>query len=85
MEAAGISPDSVIVVSIDAETQALEYIRQGYYLRASEAVGREEFSRAMVNAMTLLLAGATLPETILVPPGDMITRDNLPVESDTNP
>lgn len=78
LEAAGIGPDEVAIVSIDAETQALDYIRQGYYIRASEEIGRQEISTAAVNAMVRLLAGATMPEVIRHSPGPMITRDNLP-------
>lgn len=77
LEEAGVPPDEVAIVSIDAETQALNYIREGNYFRATESVGREAFSRAAVDAMTRLLGGGTLPETILVPPGEMITRDDL--------
>lgn len=80
LEAAGIGPDAVWIVSIDAETQALAYIRTGRYIRASETVGRAEFSRTAIDVITRLLAGGTLPETILVPPGAMITPANLPTE-----
>lgn len=80
LDAAGIGPDQVWMVGIDAETQALEYIRTGYYIRASEAVAREQYSRVAIDAITILLAGGTLPETLLVPPGEMITPDNLPSE-----
>lgn len=78
MESADIGPDEVMIVGIDAETQALEYIRQGYYFRASEEIGREEFSTAAVNAIVRLLAGATMPEVIRVSPGRMISPNNLP-------
>lgn len=78
LENADIGPDEVMVVGIDAETQALDYIRRGYYFRASEEIGRQEFSTAAVNAMVRLLAGSTMPEVIRVPPGQMVTRDNLP-------
>ncbi|KAB2857249.1 MAG: substrate-binding domain-containing protein, partial [Anaerolineae bacterium] len=78
LEDAGIGPDDVMIVGIDAETQALDYIRRGYYFRASEEIGRQEFSTAAVNAMVRLLAGSTMPEVIRVPPGQMVTRENLP-------
>jgi serine/threonine-protein kinase len=77
MVEADIAPDAVIVVSIDAETQALDYIRQSYFIRGSEAVNREAFSRAAINALVWLLAGATLPETVNVPPGEMVTGETL--------
>lgn len=82
LEDAGVSPDEVAIVSVDAEARAIEFIRSGFYFRASETVDRLAFSEAAINTMVRLLAGATLPETILVPPGEMITRDNLPSEDD---
>ncbi len=77
MEEAGIDSDAVFISSIDAEALALSYIRDGYYMRGSVQVSREEFSRTAVNAMIKLLAGATVPETYLVPPGDVINQANL--------
>lgn len=74
LEAANISPDSVIISSIDGEQLALEYIHNNYFIRSSVAVNREQFSRFAINAMTRMLAGATLPETYLVPPGSVITE-----------
>jgi ABC-type sugar transport system substrate-binding protein len=73
--AAGYDPDSVIISSIDAESLAREYIAEGYFMRASVEVGRALYSRAAADAMVKLLAGATLPEKLLVSPGDVITRD----------
>ncbi len=75
LEAAGVPPDAVVVVSVDAEAQARQYIRQGYYLRASVQVSREALSRATINAIVKLLAGSTLPEFVLAPPGQVITRE----------
>lgn len=68
-----IPPDAVIIVSVDAEQAARQFIRDGYYLRGSVEIGREQFSRAAVNAVVKLLAGATVPETIVVPPGAVYT------------
>ncbi|MBL8132841.1 MAG: protein kinase [Anaerolineae bacterium] len=76
LEAAEIPPEAVIIGSIDAEPLARQYIAEGYYLRASVDVGREEFSRAAVDSLVRLMAGATIPETLLVPPGVTITRDS---------
>ena len=81
LEEAGIAEDEVIIVSIDAEALAQQYIQERKYFRGSETVARQEFSRGFVNTVTRMLAGATLPETILVPPGEMITVDNLPPDS----
>jgi len=80
MEQAGFAPDSVIISSVDAEALAREYIRNGYFMRGSVAISRAEFSRTAVDAMVKLLAGSTLPETIVVPPGDVVTAASL--ESD---
>ncbi len=77
LEAAEIPPDEVVITSIDAEQLALRYIQEGNYMRGSVDVGREEFSRAAIDAVIQLLAGGTLPEQILVPPGDVITAEDL--------
>ena len=77
MEAASFDPSSVIISSVDAESVARQYIQDGHFMRASVDVGRELFSQTAVNAMVKLLAGSTVPETYLVPPGQVITRDNL--------
>lgn len=83
LEEAGFSPDSVIISSIDAETQAREYIRQGMFIRASVDIGREMFSRVAVDAMVKLLAGSTLPERFLVPPGQVVTREILQAQAES--
>jgi len=77
LEAAAIRPEEVVITSVDAETLARRYIADDYYIRASVIVDREEFSRVAVNSTVRLLAGATLPETLLVPPGPAITRELL--------
>jgi ABC-type sugar transport system substrate-binding protein len=77
MEAAEIDPDSVIISSVDAESVARDYIRGGHYMRASVDVGRHLFSQTAVNTMVKLLAGSTVPEIYLVPPGEVVTRDTL--------
>lgn len=77
LEDAGINPDSVIITSVDAEQQARQYIRDGYYIRGSVDPGREQFSRAGINAAVKILAGGTLPERILVPPGEVVTKELL--------
>lgn len=82
LENAGIDSDEVIIASVDAEEQARQYIRDGYYIRGSVDVGREEFSRAAINAAVKILAGGTLPERILVPPGDVITKELLSSEAE---
>jgi ABC-type sugar transport system substrate-binding protein/predicted Ser/Thr protein kinase len=81
---AGISPNAVIVSSIDAEVLAREYIRRGYFMRASVEVLRADFSRASVDTMIRLLAGGTIPEKILVPPGGVISREVLRADALSN-
>jgi serine/threonine protein kinase/ABC-type sugar transport system substrate-binding protein len=82
LEAAGIDPDSVMIYSVDAEALAQQYIREGHFMRGSVALDREAFSVASVNAMVRLLAGATMPEVVLVPPGDVVTRETLLASGD---
>jgi ABC-type sugar transport system substrate-binding protein len=77
LEEAGIPSDDVVITSVDAERLARRYIEEGHYMRGSVVVGREEFSHAAIDAVIQLLAGGTLPERILVPPGDVITAANL--------
>ncbi|MDX2162299.1 MAG: protein kinase [bacterium] len=74
LDEAGLDPSAVVVSSVDAERLAQQYIRDGYFMRASVAVSRELSSETTVNVMVKLLAGATLPELILVPPGDVVTE-----------
>jgi ABC-type sugar transport system substrate-binding protein/tRNA A-37 threonylcarbamoyl transferase component Bud32 len=81
LEAAGIDPDSVMIFSVDAEVLARQYIRNQHFMRGSVALDRKAFSDAMVNAAVRLLSGATMPEIVLVPPGDVVTRETL-VEND---
>ena len=77
LEDARVAPEDVVITSVDAEQLALRYIREGYYMRGTIQIGRERFSRAAIDAITRLLAGGTLPERILVPPGDVITAETL--------
>ncbi|MFN8528256.1 MAG: protein kinase [Anaerolineae bacterium] len=81
LEEAGIAPSEVVVSSVDAEALAQEYILEGHYMRTSVAVSRQLSSETTVNVMVKLLAGATLPELILVPPGDVVTRQTLATQT----
>lgn len=74
---AGIAPDEVIITSANAESLAIQYVRDGYFLRATLHLNRELGSRVLIDATTRLLAGATLPETFLIPPGELVTADSL--------
>ncbi len=77
MEKAGFNPSSVIISSIDAESVARQEILDGHFMRATVQVDRELFSHTALNAMVKLLAGSTVPETYLVPPGTVLTRESL--------
>jgi ABC-type sugar transport system substrate-binding protein len=85
LEEAGISPDEVMITSIDAEQLARRYIRDGYYIRGSVDAGRVQFSRAAIDTITKLLAGGTVPERILVPPGDVVTAQTLAAQPNVQP
>lgn len=74
---AGIGPDQVAIVSVNAEPLAIEYIRQGQYLRGSVAIDRRKGSEIALNAAARMLAGAAVPETILFEPGEVVTRESL--------
>ena len=77
LEEAGIPADQVIISSVDAEALARQFMSDGNYMRASVDVGREAFSRVAVAVAVKLLAGATLSETILVPPVGVVTRETV--------
>jgi ABC-type sugar transport system substrate-binding protein len=83
LEEAGIGPSSVFISSVDAEALARQYIDEDYYIRASVDVGRELFSQTAINATVKLLAGSTLPETFLVPPGGAVTNGTLAEPAET--
>jgi ABC-type sugar transport system substrate-binding protein len=72
---AGVDPDTVIVASVNAESRALDEIRSGNYLRTSVDVGREAGSMSALNAAVKLLGGGSVPETIILPSVNLITRD----------
>jgi ribose transport system substrate-binding protein len=73
LEEFNVPPDSVIISSVDAEPPARQFIQEHYFMRGSVEVGREEFSRAAIYALVRLLGGGTVPELILVPPGEVFT------------
>lgn len=77
LEAAGKAPDEVIVVGIDAEQQALDYIRQGYYFRGTVSTAPAANGTLAANAVVKLLADAPAPANVRVPI-ELITAENLP-------
>jgi ABC-type sugar transport system substrate-binding protein len=78
LQEAGIAPDEVSIVSANGEPLALEYVRDGAYLRGTVAIDRTEGSTIAFDAIVRMLAGATLPETIKFSAGELYTRENLP-------
>lgn len=83
MEEAGITPDDVFISSVDAEALAQQYIRDGYFMRGSVQSSRVENAYALLNASVKLLAGGTLPQFVLVPPGPMVTKETLETATPT--
>jgi serine/threonine protein kinase/ABC-type sugar transport system substrate-binding protein len=77
LKAANIPSDQVVIVSIDANAAAREVIRQGEYMRASVDIDRTISSRVKADALIRILAGATIPEQIFTPPGDMVTAETM--------
>lgn len=79
LQEARITPDEVAIVSANAEPLALEYIRDRQYMRGTVAVNRTEGSHIAFDGIVRMLAGATLPETIVFAPGELLTSDSLSV------
>jgi serine/threonine protein kinase/DNA-binding LacI/PurR family transcriptional regulator len=84
LEAARIPYDDVLIASVDAEQLARQYIRDGKYLRGSLEIGRREFAQGAIDLMVKMLAGATVPQLVEIPAGQMITRQNVG-ETSLNP
>lgn len=85
MQEAGIDPSSVVITSVDAEALAKQYIRDGFYMRGSVESSRIQSAEALVNSAIKLLAGATVPEFVMVPPGSLVTKDTLDAQSAISP
>jgi ABC-type sugar transport system substrate-binding protein len=77
LEAAGIPPDSVAIVSASGDIRAQEYIREGRYIRGTLMVNRAQGSTVLFNGLVKLLAGSSVPEVLYTTPGEMLTRDSL--------
>jgi ribose transport system substrate-binding protein len=67
LEAAGKTADDTIIVGIDAEPQALEYINSGTMYKGTVDTAPAETGRMTIKAAIKLLAGSTLPQNIRVP------------------
>jgi ribose transport system substrate-binding protein len=77
MEAANIDPSSVAIFSVDAEQQAQDYINRGYFMQASVPTARTDYAKAAVGLIVRQLAGATLPQIIVLAPGEIVTKKSL--------
>lgn len=73
---AGIPPEDVMIVSVDAETLVRQYIENGYYMHGSLAVNRMAMAHGLVNSTLYLLAGEPVSALILVPAGDIISSES---------
>lgn len=65
LEAAGII--DAIIVGIDAEPQAVEFIQSGTMYRGTVDTAPAETGKMTIDAVIKLLAGSTLPQNIRVP------------------
>jgi ABC-type sugar transport system substrate-binding protein len=77
LEEAGYARDSIPIVSANAESAALDLMREERFIRGSVSVNREEGSQLALYAIIQQLAGATVPEILSFPPGEMVTRETL--------
>ncbi len=85
MVEAGIKPDEVTIVSVDAEPLAQDYIRKGYFMRGSVGSSSTQMSEGIIDATIQLLAGSEIAETILVPPKEIVTKETIKQEDSATP
>ena len=76
LEEQGVPEDAVAIFSVNGESLARQYVRQGHYLRATIVFDRETLARATMEAVIKMLGGGTLPRTILVTESEVITADS---------
>lgn len=67
METAGKTASDSIIVGIDAEPQAIEFINAGTMYRGTVDTAPSETGVMTINAAIKLLAGSTLPQNVRVP------------------
>lgn len=77
MVEAGIKPNEVTIISIDAEPLAQEYILKDYFIRGSVGSSNVQLAEAMMNATVKLLASESIAENIIVPPKEIVTKETL--------
>ncbi|MBK8033848.1 MAG: sugar ABC transporter substrate-binding protein [Chloroflexi bacterium] len=76
LEEQGVAEEAVAIFSVNGESLARQYVRQGHYLRATIVFDRETLARATMEAVIKMLGGGTLPRTILVTESEVITADS---------
>jgi ribose transport system substrate-binding protein len=77
LAAAGRTAEDTIIVGIDGEDQALQYIKEGTMYRGTVATAPAPTGEMTINAAVKLLAGSTFPQNIRVPV-ELITIDDIP-------
>jgi ribose transport system substrate-binding protein len=75
LQNAGRTAAGAIIVGIDAEKQAIDYIKQGTMYRGTIDTAPATTGEMTVNAAVRMLAGGTLPQKVRVPV-NLITREN---------
>lgn len=83
LEDADVEPESVIIVSVDAEQLALRYISEGYFMRGSVEVARTDFARGSVDAMVKMLSGSPIGQKVILQPGEVVTKEVIERRSST--
>jgi serine/threonine protein kinase/ABC-type sugar transport system substrate-binding protein len=76
LQAAGIDPKSVMIISVDADPNALNMIRNGEYFRGSVATSPATSGQLAVDAVIKMMSSPIVPLQIFFP-AVMITKDNL--------
>ncbi len=71
----GRTSSDTIIVGIDADKQAVEYIKQGTMYRGTVDTAPAATGVLAVNAVVKLLAGSTLPQKVRVPV-HLVTSEN---------
>ncbi|MCC6973981.1 MAG: substrate-binding domain-containing protein [Anaerolineae bacterium] len=84
LRAAGKGPEDVIIVSVDAESEARRMVAAGEYLRGTldnDPVGTAQLA---VDGAVKMLSGAVTPRQLLLP-GLMITKENVELSGTVTP
>lgn len=74
LEQADIDPDEVVIVGIDAEAVARDYIREGHFMWATMQVANEQMPSVLLDSVIKQLGGGTIPQIVVLSPGELITR-----------